>query len=219
MRTYICFIGPADRDADWIDEGVEGVQRFLSRLWRLEREVSARTTPGASTDDAEGPARELLVKAHWAIDKVTRDLGDFHLHTAIAAVMELVNDTYRLKDSLYGDETGEAVVRFATTTAASLIFLFAPHLASDVYERLTGERVWETRWPVADASLLEHDTFTLILQVNGRLRDQVEVAVDASEQELLELARESENVRRHLDGKEVVKEVVVPGKLVNLVVR
>jgi leucyl-tRNA synthetase len=219
MRTYICFIGPADRDADWVDEGVEGVQRFLSRLWRLEREVSERTQASGSTDGAEGPARELLTKAHWAIDKVTRDLGHFHLHTAIAAVMELINDTYRLKDSLYGDETGEAVVRFATTTAASLIFLFAPHLASDVYERLTGERVWEAPWPVADASLLERDTFTLILQVNGRLRDQVEVAVDASEQELLALARESENVRRHLNGKEVVKEVVVPGKLVNLVVR
>jgi leucyl-tRNA synthetase len=219
MRTYICFIGPADRDADWVDEGVEGVQRFLSRLWRLEREVSERTQASGLTNGAEGPARELLTKAHWAIDKVTRDLGHFHLHTAIAAVMELINDTYRLKDSLYGDETGEAVVRFATTTAASLIFLFAPHLASDVYERLTGERVWEAPWPVADASLLERDTFTLILQVNGRLRDQVEVAVDASEQELLALARESENVRRHLNGKEVVKEVVVPGKLVNLVVR
>jgi leucyl-tRNA synthetase len=226
MRTYICFIGPAERDADWVDEGVEGVHRFLSRLWRLEREVSDRTKPATSSAPlpgvsraVEGPARELLAKAHWAIDKVTRDLGNFHLHTAIAAVMELVNDAYRLKDGLYGDETGEAMLRLATTTAASLISLFAPHLGAEVYERLTGEHVWEQPWPEADRSLLERDTFTLILQVNGKLRDQVEAATDASESELLALARSSENVRRHLDGKEVVKEVVVPGKLVNLVVR
>jgi leucyl-tRNA synthetase len=133
--------------------------------------------------------------------------------------MELVNDAYRLKDGLYGDETGEAMLRLATTTAASLISLFAPHLGAEVYERLTGEHVWEQPWPEADRSLLERDTFTLILQVNGKLRDQVEAATDASESELLALARSSENVRRHLDGKEVVKEVVVPGKLVNLVVR
>jgi leucyl-tRNA synthetase len=219
LRTYICFIGPSDRDADWVDEGLEGVQRFLARLWRLQGEVSERTRAGGSTDGAEGAARELLSKAHWAIDKVTRDLGNFHLHTAIAAVMELVNDTYRLKDELYEQETGAAVVRFATTTASSLIFLFAPHFAAEVYERLTGARVWEEPWPEADHSLLERDTFILIVQVNGKRRDQIEAAADASEQELVSLARASENVRRHLDGKEVVKEVVVPGKLVNLVVR
>jgi leucyl-tRNA synthetase len=219
LRTYICFIGPSDRDADWVDEGLEGVQRFLARLWRLQGEVSERTRAGGSTDGAEGSARELLSKAHWAVDKVTRDLGNFHLHTAIAAVMELVNDTYRLKDELYDHETGAAVVRFATTTAASLIFLFAPHFAAEVYERLTGARVWEQPWPEADQSLLERDTFILIVQVNGKRRDQIEAAADASEQELLSLSRASDNVRRHLDGKEVVKEVVVPGKLVNLVVR
>jgi leucyl-tRNA synthetase len=167
----------------------------------------------------EGPARELLVKAHWAIDKVTRDMTSFHLHTAIAAVMELVNDAYRLKDGLYGDPAGEAVVRFAALTAGSLIFQFAPHLGAEVYESLSGDRVWEQPWPVADPSLLARDTFTLVVQVNGKRRDQIEARADAGEEELLGLARESENVRRHLDGHEVVKEVVVPGKLVNFVVR
>ena len=143
----------------------------------------------------------------------------FQLHTAIAAVMELVNDAYRLKDGLYGDPAGEASVRFATSTAASLIFLFAPHLGAEVYEALNGERVSEKPWPQADAALLERDTFTLIVQVNGKRRDQIEVDTGASEAELLELARASDGVRRHLDGGEVVKEVVVPGKLVNLVVR
>ena len=103
-------------------------------------------------------------------------MREFQLHTAIAAVMELVNDAYRLKDGLYGDPAGEAAVRFATATAASLIFLFAPHLGAEAYESLTGERVWEQPWPAADPALLERDTFTLVVQVNGKRRDQIEAA-------------------------------------------
>jgi leucyl-tRNA synthetase len=164
-------------------------------------------------------AQALLVKTHWAIDKVTRDMGEFHLHTAIAAVMELVNEAYRLKDGLYGDPGGEASLRFATATASSLISLFAPHLAAECYQRLTGERVWEQPWPEADPALLARDVFTLVVQINGKRRDQIEAAAGTSEGELLELARSSPNVQRHLDGKQVVKEIVVPGKLVNLVVK
>ena len=100
-----------------------------------------------------------------------------------------------------------------------MIFPFAPHLGAEVWERLEGGRIWEQPWPEADPELLARDTVTLVVQVNGKLRDRIEAAAEASESELLALARESEKVRRHLDGKEIVKEVVVPGKLVNLVVR
>ncbi len=100
-----------------------------------------------------------------------------------------------------------------------MIFPFAPHLGAEVWERLSGGRVWEQPWPVADPELLASDTVTLIVQVNGRLRDRIEARSEAPREELLRLARESEKVSRHLDGKEVVKEVVVPGKLVNFVVR
>jgi leucyl-tRNA synthetase len=219
-RTFICFMGPPERGGDWTDEGVEGVHRFLSRLWRLAAEVDERTKPGVDTAGATGAARELLAKAHWAIDKATRDFHrSFQFNTAIAAVMELVNDAYRLKDGLYGDPTGEATMRFATSTAASLIFPFAPHLGAELYEALEGDRVWEQPWPRPDPELLTSETFTLVVQVNGKLRDRLEAAVDADEAELLELARGSERVRQHIDGRRVVKEVVVPGKLVNLVVR
>ena len=218
-RTYICFMGPPERGGDWIDEGVEGVHRFLSRLWRLKEEVIAKATAEADGGDRAGDARALLAKSHWAIDKASADMRGFHLHTAIAAVMELVNDAYRLKDGLYGDPAGEAALRFATATAGSLIFPFAPHLGAEVYEALEGRRVWEDPWPQADASLLASDTFTLVVQVNGKRRDQIEAASGASESEILELARTSERVRSHLEGKAVVKEIVVPGKLVNLVVR
>ena len=221
-RTFACFLGPPEKGGDWTDEGVEGVFRFLSRVWRLKEDVAARTDPAGSSADppAEGPARDLLAKAHWAIDKVTRDISHgFQFHTAIAAVMELINDAYRLKDDLYGDPCGEDILRFATATAASLIFPFAPHLGAEVYEALEGGRVWEVPWPKADPALLRRETFMLVVQVNGKLRDRIAADVNASEEDLLRLARDSDGVKRHLDGKEIVKEIVVPGKLVNLVVR
>jgi leucyl-tRNA synthetase len=219
-RTYVCFMGPPERGGDWTDEGVEGVNRFLSRLWRLCGEVEERTESAEPDTAAGGAARELLAKAHWAIDKATRDFNrGFQFNTVISAVMELVNDAYRLKDGLYGSAEGDAAVRFATATAASLIFPFAPHLGSEVYERLTGARVWEQPWPVADPSLLSSDTVTLVVQVNGKLRDRIEAPAEAPKEELLRLARESDKVAKHLDGGQIVKEIVVPGKLVNLVVR
>jgi leucyl-tRNA synthetase len=234
LRTYICFMGPPIKGGDWSDEGVEGIFRFLSRLWRLGKEVAERTDRGGGIDEADGEARELLAKANWAIDKVTRDIDPrFQFNTAISAVMELVNEVYRLKDGLLNETggssaspaepprttTGAAAVRFATSTAASLLFPFAPHLCAEVYEWLEGERVWEQPWPEADPELLERETYMLVVQVNGKLRDRIEVASDTAESELVELAKTSENVQRHLDSKAIVKEIVVPGRLVNLVVK
>ncbi len=230
-RTYVCFMGPPDRGGDWVDEGVEGVHRFLARLWRLAEELAARgpgpgaTGAAAGSDgswqrQARGDALALLRKAHWAIDKTTRDFErGFQFNTVIAAVMELVNEAYRVKEGLGGDRDGERALRFATATAASLIFPFAPHLGAEAWERLEGGDVWTQPWPVADPELLAAETVTLVVQVNGKLRDRIEAAAGASERELLELARASERVRAHVDGRQLVKEVVVPGKLVNLVVR
>jgi leucyl-tRNA synthetase len=220
LRTYICFHAPPIKGGDWSDEGAEGIFRFLARLWRLGREVSERTEAGGSVTGADGAARELLAKAHWAIDKATRDIDTrFQFNTAISAVMELVNEIYRLKDDIYATETGATVVHFSTATAASLLFPFAPHLTSEVYEWLEGKRIWEQPWPEADPDLLERATYMLVVQVNGKLRDRIEVASDTAEPELVELAKASDNVQRHLDGKAIVKEIVVPGRLVNLVVR
>jgi leucyl-tRNA synthetase len=217
-RSYILFVGPPDQDADWSDEGVEGVHRFLSRLWRMAAETAERAegrAPGLpSPEGAEGEDLLLLRKAHWAIDKVSGDLRRFAFNTAIAAVMELLNDCSRLRDSARVETQ-----RFALGTAASLLFPFAPHVSADVYELLTGERVWEQSWPQAEEALLESDSYELVCQVNGKLRDRVEVNADATPETLKDLCRAAPNVRAHVDGKEIVKEVVVPGKLVNIVVR
>ena len=224
-RTYVCFMGPPDRSGDWVDEGVDGVQRFLSRLWRLADGQRAVSSEQSAFDrdwqrSSEGPIRELLAKAHWAIDKATRDFErDFQFNTVIAAVMELVNDSYRLRDGLRGDPDGDRALRFATATAASLIFPFAPHLAAEAWEIVVGDRIWEVPWPSADEALLASDVITLVVQVNGKLRDRVDVPADAGEQQVLEAVRASPRLQTFLDGREPVKEIVVPGRLVNLVVR
>ncbi len=111
------------------------------------------------------------------------------------------------------------VLRFATATAASLIFPFAPHCGSDVYDRLTGDRVWEQPWPVADQSYLERDVVEIVVQVNGKVRDRLQVAPSADRQALEDEARDRPRIKAHLEGRSVVKVVVVPGKLVNFVVR
>jgi leucyl-tRNA synthetase len=226
-RCYILFIGPPDQDADWSDEGMEGVHRFLGRLWRLGLEIAERAgaptrhgedeaaAPGERADPpSEGPDLELLRKTHWAVDKVSGDLRRFAFNTAIAAVMELLNEASRLRERANDD-----TLVFALASAASLLFPFAPHVSADVYERLTGERVWEQPWPEADQALLERDSYELVCQVNGKLRDRVQAASDASPEELKALCRAAPNVLAHVDGKEIVQEIVVPGKLVNLVVR
>jgi leucyl-tRNA synthetase len=193
------------------------VHRFLGRLWRLAAETAERG--GASTEltgpeGASGDDLVLLRKTHWAIEKVSGDLRRFAFNTAIAAVMELLNECSRLRDSV-----GLESMRFALGTAASLLFPFAPHACSDIYDLLTGERVWEQPWPQAEEALLESDTYELVCQVNGKVRDRVQAGSDASPDELKELCRAAPNVKVHLEGKDLVKEIVVPGKLVNLVVR
>jgi leucyl-tRNA synthetase len=210
---------------------MEGVHRFLARLWRLAAETAERAgaaTPDRSTPNGHAaPAAELLSpadphgddlallrKTHWAIDKVTGDLRRFAFNTAIAAVMELLNEASRLRESV-----GVQTQRFALAEAASLLFPFAPHVCADIYDRLTGERVWEQRWPEADEAMLERDSYELVCQVNGKVRDRVQASADATPEALKELCRAAPNVRAHIDGREIVKEIVVPGKLVNLVAR
>jgi leucyl-tRNA synthetase len=210
-RCYILFIGPPSEDADWQDEGAGGVHRFLSRLWTAAQE--AHEIDGDL--DLDGEPSDLLRKAHWAIDKVTRDMQDrFAFNTAIAAVMELVNEIYRQRDSAPASH-----VRFAAATAGSLIFPFAPHLGAEVYELMTGARVWEEPWPQADPALLAAEEIQLVVQLNGKLIDRLAAPAEASGEQLEEIARASDRLAARLDGQEIVKAVVVPGKLVNFVAR
>ncbi|HEV7495367.1 leucine--tRNA ligase [Baekduia sp.] len=215
-RAYILFIGPPDQDADWSESGVEGMYRFLGRLWRTSAVAADELPDNPLPDELNADALRIVRKAHWAIDKVTNDMDQrFSFNTAIAAVRELFNEVTTEKRGA----ADPGSVRFALATASSLLFPFAPHVTADAYMLLTGRRVWEEPWPAADSAYLEADTFELVVQVNGKVRDRVEAPTGASKDALLELARALPNVVAHVDGKDVVKEIVVPGKLVNVVVR
>jgi leucyl-tRNA synthetase len=203
VRLYILFVGPADQDMDWTEEGIEGIGRFLRRLWRIVGE--------AASAEEGGDGGPLVRKTHETIARVTDDIGRrFVFNTPIAAVMELVNEL--------GRNPSAPGARFAAETAVSLIQPYAPHIAEELWSRLGHERLWEHPWPQADPALLESETFELVIQVNGRVRDRVEVSAELSEEELVAQARASARVQEFLDGKEIRKEIVVPGKLVNLVV-
>jgi len=198
-------MGPADQAMEWSEKGVEGISRFLRRLWRIVNEVAERAPAG------ESAFTELSRAAHRTIARVTDDIDRrFQFNTPIAAVMELVNELGRAPE--------DPGARFAAETAVTLIQPYAPHIAEELWARLGHERLWEEPWPAADPELLARETFELVIQVNGRVRDRVEVAADASEEDLVAQAKASARVQEFLDGKEIRKEIVVPGKLVNLVV-
>ena len=179
--------------------------RFVRRLWRTVNDVCDRVPAGIAP---EGSA--LARKAHATIAKVSDDIGRrFAFNTAIAAVMELVNELAREPDS--------ADARFAAETAVSLIQPYAPHVAEELWQRLGHDRLWDTPWPVADPAMLVHETVEVVVQVNGKLRDRLHVPTGTSDEDLVALALASERVKAHVDG-EPRKTVVVPGRLVNVVV-
>jgi leucyl-tRNA synthetase len=205
-RLSILFIGPADQDMEWTPTGVEGMQRFLRRVWRLIGEVADNAPAGGTPGD--GP---LTRRVHRTIARVTDDLGRRQqFHTPIAAVMELVNELSKSPD--------DPAARFAAETTVSLLQPYAPHVAEELWERLGHERLWEAPWPQADPSFLEDDTFELVVQVNGKVRDRFRVPVDLPEDELVARAKESPKVQAHLNGGEIRQTIVVPRRLVNLVV-
>ena len=207
LRLYILYMGPAEQDKEWSDAGIEGTARLLDRIWRLALEVAARGPVEAPADG------ELVRTTHRTIDRVTDDiLRRFQFHTPIAALFELVNEIYKVKDD--PERGGE--VRFATETVISLIQPYAPHVAEELWERLGHSRLWETPWPVADPALLTSDTVEVVVQVNGRLRDRLHVPVGTPEDELVALALASERVQAYVKG-EPRKTIVVPDRLVNLV--
>jgi leucyl-tRNA synthetase len=206
VRTYILFMGPADQDMEWTDSGIEGIVRFLRRLWRVVLEVAEEVPSAASADTP------LARKAHTTVAKVTDDIERrFQFHTPISAVMELTNGLARAPDG--------PAVRFAAETAVSLIQPYAPHIAEELWQRLGHERLWSEPWLQADPALLERDTFELVIQVNGRVRDRVEVPSDLPEEELVERAKASARVQSYLDGSEIAQTIVVPRKLVNIVTK
>ncbi len=212
VRTYLMFIGPWDQGGPWNYQGIEGVNRFLQRAWTAVLEP-------ASTSDEADPAvlRDLRRAVHHAIREVTDDLEDFRFNTAVAELMTLQNAMSKAKTA---GAAGSAGWTEACRTFALLLAPIAPHLAEELWHRLGATAsVHLERWPEADPSALEVDELTIAVQVGGKLRGEVTVPAEADAAAILAAAKSVPNVARYLEGMTIVREVVVPGKLVNLVVR
>jgi leucyl-tRNA synthetase len=224
LRLYILFMGPAADDAEWSDRGVEGQRRFVDRLWRLVEGLPGASGPvhrPALEELRDDPAAlDLVRKAESTVAKVSQDIGErFSFHTAISAVQELVNlATKGVSEAALGGPAGPAALRYAAQTAVSLLMPVAPHVCCELWERLGGERLWAEPWPVADPAYLIRDTRTVVVQVNGKLRDRLEVPAGSPDAEVVALARARPRVASALEGRQVRREVVVPDRLVNLVV-
>ena len=221
LRLYILFAGPPDLAMEWSESGIEGPHRFILRVWRLvDRHadaLAAEARPAIPTE-VSGAARDLRRKVHQTIDKVTRDVEErIQLNTAVAALMELVNEIYRL-ESAVAEAPGRAVLREALETVVCLLNPFTPHVCEEMWARLGHrESLVRSRWPVADAAVAREDAVELAVQVNGKVRGRVTVALGAAEDAVRAGALES--VADHVAGKQIVKVVIVPGRLVSVVAK
>ncbi|TVR02365.1 MAG: leucine--tRNA ligase [Deltaproteobacteria bacterium] len=207
LRLYEMYMGPLDQTKPWQTDGVRGMHRFLARAFRLLAAEDGQRA--ARVVDTSAP-RELEQALHRTIRKVTDELEGMRFNTGIAALIELLNELYRVE---------EVPVDLARTFVL-LLSPFAPHLAEELWEGLGGtETLAYEAWPEVNERLLEEETIELAVQVNGRLRGTIVVTKDAAKDEVLAEARTVENVQAHLDGRTVVKEIYVPGRILNLIVK
>jgi leucyl-tRNA synthetase len=234
-RMYSLFAAPPDRDLDWQETGIEGIQRFLGRVYRfISRNVSVETQLAESRDQtlqatsSSPEARAIQRKLHQTIKRVTDDFrGRWHFNTCIAAIMEFVNELYAVEGSVARESVARAPspaipASLLADLQRNLVLLlapFAPYLAHELWEML-GEKsnLLKAPWPKYDAELAKEDEIEIPVQVNGKLRSKIVVAPGASEEEIKQKALADEKVQSYIAGKQIVK-VIFTGKLVSIVVR
>ena len=225
-RMYTLFATSPDRELDWQDEGVEGVQRFLSRVYRFVARNSSRKAGDTQGAPLSPEARQIQRKLHQTIKRVSDDFqGRWHFNTSIAAIMELVNELYAAEGRVgAGDSPAKPVPSWllleVQRTLALLLAPFAPYLAHELWEML-GEKgsLLRAPWPKYDPALAKEEEIEIPVQVNGKLRGRILVAADAAENVVRENALADAKVQAALAGKQIVKVIIVPAKLVNIVVR
>ena len=208
LRTYVLFMGPVELDASWDSRGIAGIYRFLNRVWTLVQQYDEADKTVEKNDDA------VRVLQHKTVRKVTDDMRRLSFNTAIAALMEYVNELYKYKVDGFSAE----VWHDALTSLVQMIASFAPHIADELWAQLGGEGlVQNASWPVWDDALTVENTITIAVQVNGKLRGEIEVAKDTDPEEVKKQALEHENVARYVTG-EPKKVIYVPGRLVSVVI-
>ena len=223
LRLYILFAAPPELAMEWSETGIEGPHRFLQRVWRLVlRHAETLAKEGAAGAAALPPpaAEALRRKVHQTIDKVTHDVEErIQLNTAVAALMELVNEIYRLEAEV-ASGAGRAALREAIETVVLLLNPFTPHVAEEMWSRLGhAEGLVHARWPAFDANAAQEDAVELAVQVNGKVRGRLVVPRAAPDEEVRALALAEPRVAEHVQGKQIMKVVVVKDRLVSVVVR
>jgi leucyl-tRNA synthetase len=216
------FAAPPEKDIDWSDEQVDGMFRFLARVWRLfHARQDCFAAPEAALAGASGDWLELRRRTHRTVKRVTDGLEqDLKFNTSIAALMELVNALYAQEPKA---DAERAAVREALVALATLLAPFAPHVAEELWHEVHGparraDLLADQPWPGYDPALVAADVVTIAVQVNGKLRGEVQAPVAAGEAEVRALAEAEERVKAHLAGKAVRKVVFVPKRLINFVV-
>jgi leucyl-tRNA synthetase len=224
-RLYSLFAAPPDRDLDWQDTGIEGIQRFLGRVYRffmrnpVETSLATSRSPEAATLSPE--ARALQRKLHQTIKRVSDDFqGRWHFNTCIAAIMELVNALYAAEEAIGRNSVPLPLVAEVQRNLVLLLAPFAPYLAHELWEML-GEKgtLLRAPWPKYDAELAKEEEVEIPVQVNGKLRGLVVVPADADEAFVVDRAHADAKVKAAIAGKQIVKKIYVPGKMLNLVVK
>ncbi len=223
-RLYSLFAAPPDRDLDWQDSGIEGIQRFLGRVYRF---VVRNAKPNHADWRKQVPldlspqARALQRKLHQTIKRVTDDFqGRWHFNTCISAIMELVNALYGAEEAIAQNAVPTAFLADVQRNLVLLLAPFAPYLAHELWEMLgQSEGLLRAPWPKFDAALAKEEEIEIPVQISGKLRGRITVAADAAEQSVLDAALADEKVKSSIAGKQIVKKIYVPGKMVNLVVK
>ena len=211
LRTYEMFIAPYEIDASWDSRGIAGVYRFLNRVWVLVQEFIESEKSIENLSNFE----EVQKSRHKTIKKVTEDFHRESLNTAVAALMEFVNDLYKFKLEGFSEDWRQVL-----EDLLKMLMPFAPHISSELWQQLGNNNfIEESGWPEWDEEMLKTSEIQIVVQVNGKLRGKIKISTELEKQQILEKAKQEENVAKFLADKEIVKEVFVPGKLINFVVK
>jgi leucyl-tRNA synthetase len=223
-RLYSLFAAPPDRDLDWQDSGIAGIQRFLGKVHRFVMRNAQPDHPDWGkpiTEDLPPEARKIQRKLHQTIKRVSDDFqGRWHFNTCISAIMELVNALYGAEEAIAQNRTQAPLLADVQRSFVLLLAPFAPYLAHELWEML-GERenLLKAPWPKYDAALAKEEELEIPVQINGKLRSRITMPADAAEDYILDRALADEKIQTAIAGKQIVKKIFVPGKLVNIVVR
>ena len=222
-RIFCLFAAPPEKDLEWSDQGVEGSFRFLGRLWRIIEEYLEdikAVEPLSGRVDLEGELKALRRKTHQTIRKVTIDIEDrFHFNTAISAVMELVNTVYQIKRPASDDKMALSAVREALEAAVVLLVPIVPHITEEIWQLLGHKNlVSDMAWPQFDPAIASEEEMTIVVQINGKLRSRMTVAIDEDPEKIKTNALADEKIKAMTKEKKVLKVIYVPKKLVNIVI-